>query len=115
MGIFSYSTSFTSGTRFASADVFRDDKAAVEGFVGTSIRRLSSQNLGHIITGPSALRRRWWPAAEKLLEDRGASSGPIREFKRSSWRKAGKRVTMDEQSGRYCAGDVAVGKPCPQG
>lgn len=89
---FSYSTKLTKRQRGLHRKMFRDDKAAVEGFVGTSDPAGVQQEFGNINHGPQpALRPAWDGGREKLLEDLGRELWT--EFEKSAARAARKAAT----------------------
>ena len=86
---FSYSTKLTKRQRGLHRKMFRDDKAAVEGFVGTSDPAGVQQEFGNINHGPQpALRPAWDGGREQLLEDLGRELWT--EFEKSAARAARK-------------------------
>lgn len=86
---FSYSTKLTKRQRGLHRKMFRDDKAAVEGFVGTSDPASVQQEFGNINHGPQpALRPAWDGGREQLLEDLGRELWT--EFEKSAARAARK-------------------------
>lgn len=69
---FSYSTKLSKRQAGLHRKLFRNDKASVEGFVGTGDPAGVQQEFGNINHGPQpALRPAWDGGQDKLLEDLG--------------------------------------------
>ena len=69
---FSYSTKLNKRQAGIHRKMFRNDKASVEGFVGTSDSAGVQQEFGNMNHGPQpALRPAWDGGQSKLLEDLG--------------------------------------------